>query len=90
MSKKLYVGNLNYQTTEDVLRDLFVPHGEVVSVKMINDRETGRFRGFAFVELADDAAADAAMQELNGKEVEGRVLKVNEARERKPRFNNSY
>ena len=84
MSKKLYVGNLPFSTNEDELRDLFATYGEVTSVKLIEDRETGRLRGFGFVEMADDGA-DAAMQGLNGKAFGGRDLRVNEAEERQPR-----
>ncbi|KHK00590.1 RNA recognition motif domain-containing protein [Desulfovibrio sp. TomC] len=84
MSKKLYVGNLPFSTNEDELRDLFAAYGEVTSVKLIEDRETGRLRGFGFVEMAADGA-DAAMQGLNGKAFGGRDLRVNEAEERQPR-----
>ena len=83
MSKKLYVGNLPFSTNEDEIRDLFTPYGEVQSVNLIVDRETGRLRGFGFVEM-DDAGAAAAIQNLDGKELGGRTLKVNEAQE-KPR-----
>ena len=82
MSKKLYVGNLPFSTNEDELRDLFAAYGEVSSVKLVEDRETGRLRGFGFVEMA---AADAAMEGLNGKAFGGRDLRVNEAQERQPR-----
>lgn len=83
MSKKLYVGNLPFSTNEDEIRDLFAAYGDVTSVKLIVDRETGRLRGFGFVEM-DDAGAAAAIQNLDGKELGGRTLKVNEAQE-KPR-----
>ncbi len=83
MSKKLYVGNLSFSTSEDELRDVFAAYGEVLSVALITDRETGRLRGFGFVEM-DDAGAAAAIQGLNGTEVGGRTLKVNEAQD-KPR-----
>ncbi len=79
MSKKLYVGNLPYEATEEQVREMFVPHGAVESVAMINDRETGRFRGFCFVEMPD-AGATAAIAALDGKEYGGRNLRVNEAR----------
>lgn len=79
MGKKLYVGNLNYRTEEDALSEAFGEFGEVASVNIITDRETGRSRGFGFVEMADDDAAKAAIEGLNGKEVEGRTLKINEA-----------
>ncbi len=84
MSKSLYVGNIAFSTSETEIRNLFATYGEVVSVKFINDRETGRFRGFGFVEM-DDAAAAEAVRGLNGKEVGGRSLKVNEAQERESR-----
>ncbi|MEZ4519723.1 MAG: RNA-binding protein [Chloroflexota bacterium] len=87
MSKKLYVGNLPYSVDEGQVRDLFAEYGDVESVDMINDRETGRFRGFCFVAL-DDAAADAAVEGLNGMQFGGRELKVNEAKPREPRSNN--
>lgn len=77
--KSVYVGNLSFDTTEGDLRVLFEPFGEVANVSVINDRETGRPRGFAFVEMADDREAAQAMTDLNGKEVAGRTLKVNEA-----------
>jgi RNA recognition motif-containing protein len=83
MSKKLYVGNLPFSTNEDELRDLFATYGDVQSVNLIVDRETGRLRGFGFVEMAD--GAEAAMEALNGKDFGGRDLRVNEAQERQPR-----
>lgn len=83
MSKKLYVGNLSFNTSEDEVRNLFAAYGEVNRVDLINDRETGRFRGFGFVEM-DDAGATAAIQAIDGTEVGGRTLKVNEAQD-KPR-----
>ena len=83
MSKKLYVGNLPFSTNEDELRDLFAAYGDVTSVKLIEDRETGRLRGFGFVEM-DDEGANAAIAALDGKELGGRTLKVNEAQD-KPR-----
>ena len=87
MSKKLYVGNLDYSTTEQVLRELFAPFGEVTSVSLITDRMTGRSKGFAFVEMADSTAANEAINQLNGKAVGERSIKVNEARPRAPRDN---
>jgi RNA recognition motif-containing protein len=84
MTKSIYVGNIAFSTSENELRDIFAQYGEVISVKFINDRETGRFRGFGFVEM-DDAAAKEAVNALNGKEVGGRALKVNEAQEREAR-----
>ena len=80
---KLYVGNLPFSATEDAVRDLFSAHGTVEKVSLINDRETGRPRGFGFVEMSSADAA-RAMQALNGKEMDGRALKVNEAQD-KPR-----
>ncbi|HJW13057.1 MAG TPA: RNA-binding protein [Thermoanaerobaculia bacterium] len=79
---KLYVGNLSYDTSEAALRELFTPFGEPESARVITDRDTGRSKGFGFVEFADDAQATAAMGALNGKEVNGRALTVNEARPR--------
>ncbi len=86
MVKNIYVGNLPYSASEDEIRELFAAHGEVVSVKLINDRETGRPRGFGFVEMEGEGS-DAAIEALNGFEMGGRTLKVNEARERGPRKN---
>jgi RNA recognition motif-containing protein len=83
--KKLYVGNLSYETTEDGLRTMFEEHGEVLSVAIITDRETGRSKGFGFIEMAEDSAAQAAQTAIDGMEVEGRNLKVNEARPRENR-----
>jgi RNA recognition motif-containing protein len=79
---KLYVGNLSFSTTESQLRDLFAAHGEVASASLVMDRDTGRPRGFGFVEFADDNAARAAIAALNGKNVDGRDLTVNEAKPR--------
>ena len=79
---RIYVGNLSYDTTEDDLRALFSQHGEVSDLHLPTDRETGRPRGFAFVEMPDDGQAQAAMDALNGKDVGGRELTVNKARER--------
>ncbi|UCE85718.1 MAG: RNA-binding protein [Deltaproteobacteria bacterium] len=83
MSKKLYVGNLPFTTTEDELRGLFEPHGTVESVNVIMDRETGRARGFAFVEMEDASVAAAAMRALDGSDLGGRSLRVNEAQDRR-------
>ena len=85
MSKNLYVGNLNYDTTEDTIRTLFAEHGEIESANLITDRYTGRSRGFAFVEMATEAEADAAMSALNGQTVDGRELKVDKAKPRTER-----
>ena len=79
---KIYVGNLNYQTTEDQLRDLFGAHGDVEQATVVTDRDTGRPRGFGFVEMADSSQANAAIEALNGTEFDGRTLNVNEARPR--------
>ncbi|MBU1230116.1 MAG: RNA-binding protein [Proteobacteria bacterium] len=89
MPKSIYVGNIAFSTSEDDIRNLFSQFGEVNSVKFISDRETGRFRGFGFVEM-DDNAAREAVQALNGKEVGGRALKVNEAQEREARPPRQY
>jgi RNA recognition motif-containing protein len=87
----LYVGNLNYRTEQESLRSLFSQFGEVVSATILTDRDTGRSRGFGFVEMGDQDAASAAIQGLNGTEFEGRTLKVNEARERSDRgFDRRY
>ncbi len=88
MSKKIYVGNMSYSTTEDTLRDLFTAYGEVESVSVITDKFTGRARGFGFVEMGSDDAAHAAIAALNGQKVDGRELKVNEAHDRAPRQHN--
>ncbi len=79
---RIYVGNLSFQATEEGLSELFSQHGAVNSVDIITDRETGKSRGFAFVEMADENDARAAMTALDGQEHEGRTLRVNEARER--------
>jgi cold-inducible RNA-binding protein len=78
--KNLFVGNMSFQTTEDELRALFAPFGQITRIHIAMDRETGRARGFAFVEMPNDDEAAKAMAALNGKEVGGRALKVNEAR----------
>ena len=89
MGKKLYVGNLPYNTAEDELREMFGEHGNVLSVDILIDRNTGRSRGFGFVEM-DDADADKAIDAVNGKEMDGRPLRVNEARERRERRDNRW
>ena len=81
---RLYVGNLPWSSTEDDVREMFEAIGEVESVALITDRETGRSRGFAFVEMSPENA-QKAMQDLDGKDVGGRALRVNEAQERQPR-----
>ncbi|HEC34726.1 MAG TPA: RNA-binding protein [Chloroflexi bacterium] len=80
MSKKLYVGNLSYTTTEATLSDLFGAVGEVLSANIVTDRMTGRSRGFGFVEMAEHTAAQEAVNQLNGQVVDGRAIKVAEAR----------
>ncbi len=80
MGKRIYVGNLSYNTTEGALRTLFAEYGEIESVSMITDRDTGRPKGFAFVEMATEQAAQAAISALNGKSVDDREIKVNEAK----------
>ncbi len=78
--KNLFVGNLSFQTTESDLRAAFEQYGEITRIQMMTDRDTGRSRGFAFVEMADDEAAANAIAGLNGKDLDGRALNVNEAR----------
>lgn len=85
MANKLYVGNLNYRTEQESLRSLFTQFGDVVSAVILTDRDTGRSRGFGFVEMSDADSASAAIEALNGSEFEGRMLKVNAAREREDR-----
>jgi cold-inducible RNA-binding protein len=85
MAVKLYVGNLPYTTTDEDLRELFSPHGTVTSTAVISDRETGRSKGFGFVELETAEQAKAAIDALNGKDFGGRNLVVNEARPREDR-----
>ena len=89
MPKSIYVGNIPFSATEEDMHSLFGQYGEVISVNFINDRETGRFRGFGFVEM-DDASAIKAIDALNGKEIGGRALRVNEAQERQPRPRRDY
>jgi len=83
MATSIYVGNLSWSATEESVEALFKPFGEVLSVKLISDRETGRARGFGFVEMEDSAAIDA-ISALDGKEIEGRALHVNKAEAKKP------
>ncbi len=85
MATKLFVGRLSYSTTEQTLQDLFSEYGEVVSVAIIMDRETNRSKGFAFVEMADADAAQAAIKALDNKEIDGRSVVVNIAKEREDR-----
>jgi RNA recognition motif-containing protein len=85
MGKKLYVGNLSYSVDSSELEQLFAQHGQVVSAQIINDRDTGRSKGFGFVEMASDQEATAAVTALNGQQHNGRALTVNEARPREER-----
>ncbi|MCH7938625.1 MAG: RNA-binding protein [Candidatus Marinimicrobia bacterium] len=82
--KKIYVGNLPFSATEGEVKELFEQHGSVTSVNLITDRDTGRFRGFGFVEM-EDADGDSAIKALNDQDFGGRPLRVNEARDRQPR-----
>jgi RNA recognition motif-containing protein len=79
MAQKVYVGNLSYNTTESTLRTLFAEYGEIESVSLITDRDTGRPKGFAFVEMATDQGAQAAISALNGKSVDDREIRVDKA-----------
>ena len=85
MGKKLYVGNLSYSVTSAALQELFAEFGNIRSAEVIQDRDTGRSKGFGFVEMEDDNAAQQAINALNGKEKDGRALTVNEARPREDR-----
>src|SRR2546423_6632976 len=92
MGKKLYVGNLSYDVDNAALEQLFTPHGTVQSAQVINDRDTGRSKGFGFVEMGDSSEATAAIAALNGQDNAGRALTVNEAkpREERPRSGGGY
>ena len=83
--KKLYVGNLSYRATESTIRSLFENYGAVDTVNLITDRNTGQSKGFGFVEMTNDAEAQRAISALNGKEIDGRALTVNEARPKEER-----
>ena len=85
MSKKLYVGNLPFSATEDSLKEVFAQFGTVESVSVITDRYTGQSKGFGFIELANKSEADAAINKMNGSELDGRTLKVSEAKPQAPR-----
>lgn len=82
MAKTLYVGNLNFRTDEEGLRAAFSEYGTVTDARIVMDRDTGRSRGFGFVEIEDDAAAESAIQSMNGADLDGRPLRVNEAQPR--------
>ena len=86
----IYVGNLSYRMNDADLEGVFAEFGQVISCKIINDRETGRSKGFAFVEMDNADSGKSAIESLDGKEVEGRSLKVNEARPREPRPRREY
>jgi cold-inducible RNA-binding protein len=81
----IFVGNLSFTTSEDAIRALFEPHGEVASVKIITDRDTGRSRGFAFVEMPNDGEGRAAIAAVNGADLDGRAIKADEARQKPER-----
>jgi len=85
MAKKVYVGNLSFDATQDKLRELFEAHGQVAKVDVITDRYSGRPRGFAFVEMMNDEGANAAIAAMNGQEMDGRALKVAPAKPRERR-----
>ena len=90
MAKKIYVGNLNFNTTEEQLNTLFAQYGTIVSASIVTDRYTGRSRGFGFVEMEDTEAADAAISALDGQGFDGRALRVNEANKKPNRSDNRY
>ena len=90
MSKRLYVGNLSYATTQDTLSSLFSAYGNVVSATIIIDRDTNQSKGFGFVEMEDPAETDKAIAKLAGKEVDGRKIRVNYAEEKKPRERSGF
>jgi RNA recognition motif-containing protein len=85
MTNKVYVGNLSYDTAEDTLRSLFQLHGSVTSVSIISDRDTGISKGFGFVEMSTSEEAQAAIDALNGRDVDGRTIRVNEAHDKSRR-----
>ena len=89
MSTRLFVGNLSFETNELELRDVFGQLGEIVEVKVVTDRDTGRSRGFAFVEMSDAGAADRAISELNGRDLAGRAIRVSQAESRETRGRSS-
>lgn len=83
--KNIFIGNLSYDTTEHTLRSMFEAYGTVERASVVTDRDTGRAKGFGFVEMSENAAAERAIEELNGREMDGRALNVNEARPREDR-----
>ncbi|MGA2434687.1 MAG: RNA-binding protein [Bryobacteraceae bacterium] len=83
--KNIFVGNLSFGATEDAVRSLFEAHGKVDRVNVVTDRDTGRARGFGFVEMSDDGEAEKAIAAINGRELDGRALNVNEARPKEER-----
>jgi len=85
VSKKLYVGNLSFDVTQEQLNQMFSPYGTVQSAQLISDRDTGRSKGFGFVEMGSDQEANAAISGMNGQMVDGRALTVNEAKPKEPR-----
>ena len=90
MGKKLYVGNLSYDVDSSALQAMFTPHGTVESAEVIADRDTGRSKGFGFVEMGSDDEARAAISALNGRDLDGRALKVNEAMDKPRRDDNRW
>jgi len=90
MAKNIYVGNLPFSTTDDELSDLFSPHGTIKAARVIKDRITERSRGFGFVEMENDEEADKAIAAMNGKDLDGRPLKVSEAKPREERRSGGY
>jgi cold-inducible RNA-binding protein len=90
MSTKLFIGSLSWGVNDDMLQDFFATAGQVVSAKVITDRETNRSKGFGFVEMASEEEAKKAVDELNGKELDGRAISVAEARPQQPRENRSF
>jgi len=90
MGSKIYVGNLSYSATSSDLEQMFTPHGVVSSAEVINDRDTGRSKGFGFVQMGSDAEAQTAIAALNGKEHDGRAITVNEAKPREDRPRKSF
>lgn len=90
MATKIYVGNLSYDTTETQVREAFAALGEIESVSLIIDRDTGRSKGFAFVEMSNDNEAKSAIEQLNGTEVDGRTMNISEARPREERGRGGY